>query len=719
MRTVLGTLAAVLVWAATANAGQDIDPRVTAGMRRYAEGERKAALEQFADLLDDAAAPAQSVLASALYLVHDCAENEAGEPMARRAVELFPELRAPVLALGASLIAQGRFRQAESAYRAAMERIPDDDRLMFSTGMACALARRHLEAAKMYDQALERSAEDPLYHFCAGENHVKIHNLDRAEFHFRRCLLLEPTNSSAHWQLARLLSWKDKVQLADQHFRKAINCASDTTAGIEAGIPYANFLLDQRRAEEAVEIARGIVEQRPEHLRAWSLLARCYARLGQKGKRAQARRRYLELQERADQAEDASLLELLRAHQRAMREARSSTPPAADESAGGADGFRRGGRRPGRWSRGGTTMMGTGIAAGLIAAVAGGQGTQQLEPRAVVIAELTAEARGEAPVDPAGREARLRELLREAGAGDADVEAQDLGFDRDAWLRQYRLRLFRLGVQREVLDGIVELEAERVVAPGPNLTVRVAGSTDRILVFETSLDVLPESPGVIANWSGCVVLANLYEAFRDSQPRHTLVFSFVAGQNVGLLGSQQLAASFADEQVGKITAAVNFESLGAGAPSVWLDVSEAGPLYVLKQAADNIGLEVPVLTFKNLPDSASDLTAFRRRRVPTLYLHGVEPASAFESLRGGKDLLDADQLDAAYRVLVELVRELDRYEQPLTTTYLYDELGVGPEQLAELQKATAVQLGGPGERGDPAADPASSEAGQAPEDGGR
>ena len=54
--------------------------------------------------------------------------------------------------------------------------------------------------------------------------------------------------------------------------------------------------------------------------------------------------------------------------------------------------------------------------------------------------------------------------------------------------------------------------------------------------------------------------------------------------------------------------------------------------------------------------------------------------------------VDAEQLHRAYRLLVEIVRELDPYLEPVGRPYLRDRIGLSVEQLSALSESDSEHL---------------------------
>ncbi len=317
-----------------ATGAQELDPRVEAGIKELSHDRRDCGLEIFHQVLKEKPDDASSILAMTRYLMYIRQEYAAAEPFARRTVEILPDLVNSYLLLGGVLIFTGRAPQAIALYQTPLEDYPDHPRLLFAAGMANALSRHHTTASELYEKALVLQPQDPLFHFCAGENYVKLQDLERAELHFRRSIQFDQRNVQAMWQLARLLSWLGKDKQAENFYVRALENAHSQYDQVEAGNSFALFLIERRRLEEAEATLKRLVEVAPDHAMSWNLLAQCYELMDDRPRRIFARKRFQELQDKDNADETSYLLDLLRQSQRekTSEEDVKQSPVETDES---------------------------------------------------------------------------------------------------------------------------------------------------------------------------------------------------------------------------------------------------------------------------------------------------------------------------------------------------------------------------------------------------
>jgi Zn-dependent M28 family amino/carboxypeptidase len=108
----------------------------------------------------------------------------------------------------------------------------------------------------------------------------------------------------------------------------------------------------------------------------------------------------------------------------------------------------------------------------------------------------------------------------------------------------------------------------------PNLICTLPGSTDSVIVVGAHFDHVDKGDGVVDNWSGASMLPSLYQALKAEPRRHTFVFVAFAGEEKGLVGSRFYVNSLTSDQVRKIDAMVNMDTLALGPTEVWVSRSD-------------------------------------------------------------------------------------------------------------------------------------------------
>jgi hypothetical protein len=168
---------------------------------------------------------------------------------------------------------------------------------------------------------------------------------------------------------------------------------------------------------------------------------------------------------------------------------------------------------------------------------------------------------------------------------------------------QHRLDLYK-GNDATRQAALVTLFTEGGCQPGnlseqlvpgrkqPNVICTLPGSTPEVIVVGAHFDHVSDGDGIIDNWSGASLLPSLFQSLLRSTRKHTFVFVAFTGEEGGLLGSAFYVKQLPKEQISKIEAMINMDSLGLGPTKVW--VSQSDPLLVnrLGQLAHTMNLPV-------------------------------------------------------------------------------------------------------------------------------
>lgn len=285
---------------------------------------------------------------------------------------------------------------------------------------------------------------------------------------------------------------------------------------------------------------------------------------------------------------------------------------------------------------------------------------------------------GRAPTDNAAREARLVELFRAAGAEAEDVATVPL----DRALLEPRLAAARAAIVAR-LDAAGAGESERAAAlerqearwrdVGRNVIAVLPGTTKRVIGFAAHYDTAPGSRGAIDNWSGCVLLAELYRALKGQPHEHTFWFLGFAGQEEGCLGAASWVSTVREKQAAKIDALVTVECAGLAAPRAWWSGSSAGILEIVADAARQAQVPLQVVDF---PGDASDSCEIKRAFLPVACLFGLgfEHASLLHGPRDRVEAIVPEHLAQMHALTLALAAEFDRHRQPLRWDYVQDKL---------------------------------------------
>ncbi|HXM24300.1 MAG TPA: M28 family metallopeptidase [Terriglobales bacterium] len=193
----------------------------------------------------------------------------------------------------------------------------------------------------------------------------------------------------------------------------------------------------------------------------------------------------------------------------------------------------------------------------------------------------------------------------------------------------------------------------------PNVICILPGRTDSVIVVGAHFDHVDAGDGVVDNWSGASMLPSLYQALKTGPRKHTFVFVAFAAEEKGLVGSRFYVNSLTSDQVKKIDAMVNMDTLGLGPTEVWVSRSDQKLVRALNGMAR--ALKLP-LTGQNVDGvGQSDEESFINRKVPTITIHSLtkETLLVLHSSRDNYSAVHFDDYYNSYRLLSAYLVLLD------------------------------------------------------------
>lgn len=153
-----------------------------------------------------------------------------------------------------------------------------------------------------------------------------------------------------------------------------------------------------------------------------------------------------------------------------------------------------------------------------------------------------------------------------------------------------------------------------------NLIVTKKGATTEKIVVGAHYDKTVDGCGAIDNWSGIVVLANIYRTIKDLKTQKTYIFAAFGEEEKGLVGSEAMAKEIPKEERVNYCAMVNFDSFGMAYPQALRNVSTDS----LISLAEGVSNEMKIPFGKAAVELArSDSASFRSRKIPAITLHGL------------------------------------------------------------------------------------------------
>ena len=177
-------------------------------------------------------------------------------------------------AMGLSLVSRGKFNEAVSHCRQAVQIKPNSARLHKSLGVTLAAQRKFEEAISSYRQALQLKPNYAEVYNYLGDALQSQGRLDEAVNSYSQALQLKPNYAEAHNNLSVALQLKGQSNEAIAHLRRALEAEPYYA---EAYCNLGVVLAAQGKLDEAVSCYRRAVRLKPGFAEAHYNLARVLA----------------------------------------------------------------------------------------------------------------------------------------------------------------------------------------------------------------------------------------------------------------------------------------------------------------------------------------------------------------------------------------------------------------------------------------------------------
>lgn len=154
-----------------------------------------------------------------------------------------------------------------------------------------------------------------------------------------------------------------------------------------------------------------------------------------------------------------------------------------------------------------------------------------------------------------------------------------------------------------------------------NVVITKPGKTKEVVIVGAHFDKTAAGCGVIDNWSGIVILANLYKTIKPLNTQKTFMFVGFAKEERGLVGSGAMADGISKEDRSAVCAMVNFDSFGLTYPQAMTNISDPS----LVNLAEAVAKEMKI-PFRDdaIENASSDSASFRSKKIPSISLHGLD-----------------------------------------------------------------------------------------------
>ncbi len=194
----------------------------------------------------------------------------------------------------------------------------------------------------------------------------------------------------------------------------------------------------------------------------------------------------------------------------------------------------------------------------------------------------------------------------------------------------------------------------------PNVVCTLPGTTDRVIVVGAHFDHVSQGHGVVDNWTGAALLPSLVESITAVPLKHTIVFVGFTAEEAGLVGSKAYIKGLTPEALSKISAMINFDTLGLSPTKVWASHGNTGLAIALGQMARTMNLPLNIVNVDNV--GSSDSEPFREKNIPALTIHSVTQ-DTWKVLHSPRDTMEAVNINdyyATYRLSAAYLVMLDQ-----------------------------------------------------------
>jgi hypothetical protein len=192
-----------------------------------------------------------------------------------------------------------------------------------------------------------------------------------------------------------------------------------------------------------------------------------------------------------------------------------------------------------------------------------------------------------------------------------------------------------------------------------NLVCRLPGRLGRRILVGAHFDKTGRGAGIVDNWSGAAMLANLVESLSAVERRHEFVFVGFSEEEKGLIGSRAYVRGMSPADREALVAMVNIDTIGMGPLRVETRFSDSKLVcdYLIAQAL----AEQPAQAVSFGFGISSDFEPFRKAGFPTLSFssHRKEWEKILHQRRDQLAEIDRDAYYASYRGIAFTLAVLD------------------------------------------------------------
>lgn len=153
-----------------------------------------------------------------------------------------------------------------------------------------------------------------------------------------------------------------------------------------------------------------------------------------------------------------------------------------------------------------------------------------------------------------------------------------------------------------------------------NLVVTKKGTTDETIIVGAHYDRTDDGCGVVDNWTGIVVLANVYRSMAPTTTKKTYKFVAFDAEEKGLVGSEQMVKAMTEEERNKTCSMVNFDSFGQALPMALRSVASSKMLKLARDTAKENDMKFVDV---EIAGASADSRSFMNKKIPAITISGL------------------------------------------------------------------------------------------------
>lgn len=198
---------------------------------------------------------------------------------------------------------------------------------------------------------------------------------------------------------------------------------------------------------------------------------------------------------------------------------------------------------------------------------------------------------------------------------------------------------------------------------GENLVVVKKGRTSETIVVGAHFDKTEKGCGAIDNWTGVVIIANLYGSLRGSETEKTYMFVAFGEEEKGLAGSRSFVDEIPAAEKKNYCAMVNFDSFGFASPQALGNASDPKLVEIGAAVARDSGFE---LSSPELPKTGADSVPFNQKGIPAITFHGLSDdwQRYLHTDRDETNIIKSRSVYLGYRFALSFLAKLDSVTCP-------------------------------------------------------